>query len=115
MTKKKAPAKKVYERPLAFPVYTYVPLDIKEREKLRGIISDPVFQKAIRNAHAKKPSVNPTGTGISANPQCEQIANNRLHQLQGWEMLEAAIFAQAEEAAPRTFVPLKETYPTENQ
>jgi len=113
MTKKKAPGKPVYERPLAFPVYTYTALDYNEREKLRGIISDPVFQKAIRNAHAKKPSVNPTGTGMAPTAQCELIANNRLHQLQGWEMLEAALFAQAEEVAPRAFVPLKETYPSE--
>jgi len=113
MTKKKTLAKPTYERPLAFPVYTYMPLDLKEREKLRGIISDPVFQKVIRNAHSKKPGVNPSGTGVAPTERCELIANNRLHQLQGWEMLEAAIFAQAEETVPRAFVPLKETYPTE--
>jgi hypothetical protein len=114
MPKKKAPEKApVYQRPLAFPVYVYSQLDYNEREKLRSIISDPVFQKAIRNAHSKKPGVNPTGTGVAPNDDCATIASNRLHQLQGWEMFEAALFAQAEEAAPRTFMPLKETYPTE--
>lgn len=113
MTKKKVPAKPVYQRPTAFPIYTYVPLDLKEREQLRKIISDPVFQKVIRNAHAKKPDVNPPNSGTYASEFSLQIANNRLHQLQGWEMFEAALFRQAEEAVPRTFVPLKETYPTE--
>jgi len=116
MTKKKTPPPKppAYQRPLPFPVYTYTPLDHDEREKLRGMISDPVFQKVIRNAHARKPGVNPAGTGMAPTEHSQLIANNRLHQLQGWEMLEAAIFAQAEETLPRTFVPLKETYPTEN-
>jgi hypothetical protein len=77
------------------------------------MISDPVFQKVIRNAHSKKPKTAPEGTGVAGKENCQLIANNRLHQLQGWEMFEAALFAQAEEVVPRVHTTLKETYQSE--
>jgi hypothetical protein len=102
---------KAYDRPMPFPVFVYEKLTLEERQKLRQIIVDPVFTKALRNAHAKKPSTGPSGTGVSGTTEHSMlIANNRLHQLQGWEMFEAALFAQAEEGFARTSTQPKETY-----
>jgi hypothetical protein len=41
------------------------------------------------------------------------IANNRLHELRGWEMFQGALFMQAEEKVPRVTKTLIETYPNE--
>lgn len=110
---KKKTTKPVYERPLPFPVFTYESLVLKERERLREIFADPVFQKAIRNAHARKPNTNPHGIGVAPTEHSLLIASNRLHELRGWEMFEGAFFMQAEERVPRTQTTLTETYPSE--
>lgn len=102
-----------YDRPLPFPVFGYSPLTLPERIRLREIINDPVFNKVIRNAHCKKPTTGPEGVGIHVKTDSLLIANNRLHQLQGWEMFEAALFSQAEEKVQRTITSLVETYPSE--
>lgn len=98
-----------FKRPRAFPVRQIVPLTAPERKRFREIIQEPVFQRVIENAYAKKPSVAAQNTGCT-NPS-ELAANNRLHQLQGWEMLEAAIFAQAEEPIVKKTQYIEETYP----
>jgi hypothetical protein len=117
MTKKKAPQKELtpykYETPLPFPVFTEVPLVLEERERLRVLFSDPVFQKALRNAHARMPDKNPPGIGVVPTEHALLIANNRLHELRGWEMFQGALFMQAEEKVPRVQKTLIETYPNE--
>ncbi len=103
-----------YERPLPFPVFKFRPLLLAERERLREIINDPVMQLVIRNAHAQKPKTGPVKTGVfDLSEQSLLVANNRLHQLQGWEMFEAALFGQAEEAVHFVKPSIVETFPTE--
>lgn len=115
MTKKKAPKTTPfkYERPPIFPVFTVAPLVLSERERLRQIFADPVFQKALRNAHACMPNKNPVGIGVAPGKKSLLIANNRLHELRGWEMFEGALFMQAEEKVAREFKPLVETFPND--
>jgi len=111
MPKKKVERPRAYERPEPFPIYIAKPLELAERERLRQIFSDPVFRKALQNAHAQKPKTNPGGTGVLGITEfSEKIAANRLHQLQGWEMFEAALFAQAEERVIHKPPVLKENF-----
>jgi hypothetical protein len=106
----KTPVKAAYSRPNLFPIYIAAPLTLEERSELRKIIISPLFQKVIANAHTRKPSVVPKGTGTLGSEYCEQIATNRLHQLQGWEMFEAALFSQAETSVPAQRSNVQEKY-----
>jgi hypothetical protein len=109
--KPKTPTPPAYIRPPVFPVYVYEPLSLDERKALRAILASDVFKKALQNAHAKKPGVHVEGTGVfKVTELSPMLANNRLHQLQGWEMFEAALFMQAEETMPRQAVQIQEQY-----
>ncbi len=103
-----------YIRPTNFPIYTYTPLNLEERKALRSILLSDVFKKALQNAFAKKPSVHVQGTGVfKLDPNSSVLANNRLHQIQGWEMFEAALFMQAEEMIPRQARNMTESFQAE--
>lgn len=73
------------------------PLVYEERIRLQQILNDPVFQKAWQNAQACRPSVVPLGLDTALG---QQIGNNRLHQIQGWDMFRAALLRQILEPAP---------------
>ncbi len=83
------------------------PLVLEERTRLQAIFSDPVFRQAWTNAQAQKPSVVPVGLDGALGPQ---IGNNRLHQLQGWEMMKVALLRQAQEPRAR-ITPVTDNYP----
>lgn len=101
-----------FKRPRVFPVRVFTPLSEEERKRFREILADPVFNRVIDNAYSKMPSVNAPGTGSPTNREpCATAGNNRLHQLQGWYMLEAAIFSQAEQPILRNREQVKENYP----
>jgi hypothetical protein len=91
----------VYEAPTLFPAYRVEALNIEERKQLRNFMATPLYGKLIRNAYCKKP-----GSVAVPLPQwnehASQISINRLHQIQGWEMFEAAFFGQAEERVAPT-------------
>lgn len=77
-------------------------LDLKDRTRLASLLNDEVMQKALANAAALKPGVFFVGSGLDANATKDTamatlMANNRLHQIQGWEMFEAALFRQIED------------------
>ncbi len=78
-------------------IRTVVPLTWEERTRLRELFADPVFRKAWNNAQAAKPSV--LAAGLEG-PTGLQIGNNRLHQLQGWEMFRAALLREQLERKP---------------
>lgn len=83
------------------------PLVLDERIRLQQIFDDPVFRQAWSNAQAVKPSVVPIGLDTALGLQ---IGNNRLHQLQGWEMFKVALLRQTQE--PRLPPPkITDTYP----
>lgn len=76
-----------------------IPLVFEERNRLREIFADPVFRKAWNNALACRPSSFPAGLDSALGPQ---IGNNRLHQLQGWEMFRLALLREQHERVPKT-------------
>ena len=83
------------------------PTVLEERQKLIGMFNDAAFQKAWHNAEMCKPTLFPEGLD---GEHGGQIANNRLHQLQGWEMHKIALLRQVDD--PKIpHVPLAETYP----
>ncbi len=68
------------------------PLSFEERSVLRLALKSTAFQQALRNIRNEKPSV----FAPSLNDERgAQFANNRIHQIQGWEMFEVALGKQA--------------------
>lgn len=69
-----------------------VPLSLEEREAFRAAIKSPAFQKALRNIRNQRPSVftHELNTALGTT-----IANNRLHELRGWELYETALWKQS--------------------
>lgn len=87
-----------------------IPLLMEERDKLKEIFKDPAFVKAWRNLRVLKPSVFIATPSALAGPSGAQMANNRLHEIRGWEMFSAALLNQAKEPVIKTKVNLDE-YP----
>lgn len=112
--KKKTERKKAqaaYSPPNLFPVYPYSPLSLEERVEFREFMARPVFAKLIRNAYCRKPSSMAVSGGVAKWDQhSTEASSHRLHQIQGWEMFEAAFFQQAEERIVRQNKPLEEQY-----
>lgn len=71
-----------------------VPLELKDRTRLMALLDDPIFQKAWTNAQMSKPS--PFAGGLNT-ALGDRIATNRLHELRGWMMFEAALLRQCED------------------
>lgn len=93
--------------PVASPLTTeeveyrpILPLTFEQRIELKTLFDKPVFRQAWNNAQAKKPSIVPRGLDTDLGPQ---IGNNRLHQIQGWELFRAALLQQLD--APRPIPP----------
>ena len=70
-----------------------IPLSPAEREELRAIFANPVFVKALANARLSKPALLIGDTRMDT-ALAGQIASNRLSQLQGWALFEAALIRQ---------------------
>ena len=82
-------------------------LEYKDRLHLAKLFNDPVFVTAWKNAHAMRPSL------FTDNLNSELgsvIATNRLHELRGWSMFEAALLKQARDPVRLRSV-LRENYP----
>lgn len=90
----------------------FMPLLMEERNRLNEIFRDPVFIKAWRNLRVYKPGAFPANASTLAGPSGLQIAANRLHQIQGWEMFVVALLNQAKEPVVKKNTPLQE-YPNE--
>lgn len=73
-------------------------LTLTERQELRAFYGSELWKKVWRNALTLAPSSNiPDG-----NPQLTGIlANNRFHQMQGWEKFRRALADQIQEAPQR--------------
>ena len=85
----------------------YVALALPERTRLLALLDDPVFQQAWANAQLSKPSCFSGGSNTALGTQ---MASDRLHQLQGWALFEAALLRQCEDPKLER-KPLQETYP----
>ncbi len=68
------------------------PLSLDERTALRLALKSPGFQKALRNIRHQKPSPFTAELNTTLG---STIANNRLHEIRGWEMFEVALGKQA--------------------
>ncbi len=84
-----------------------VPLTLDERVRLRAIFKEPAFVKAWKNAKTFAPGPNPSGLNAELG---DRIAVNRLHEMRGWVMFEAAILRQVEDP-PLKAVKVVENYP----
>lgn len=94
-----------------------IALELSHRARLIELLNDPVMQAALANVLLQKPGVFFGGSATEAHKagdvgMATLLANNRLHQIQGWELFEAALFAQANDPRPPR-APVNETYPTE--
>lgn len=88
------PRKKKTTEPLAVteavPAVAPIELSVIERRDLRIMLNSPLFVKAWTLAHTLKPS--PARADRAYEGQFgQQIANNKLHQILGWEMFAAAL------------------------
>lgn len=88
-----------------------IPLSHEERVELRKLFASDLYRKAFHNARLMKPSAF-AGTEALNGPLGGQIANNRLHQMQGWDQFEAALAVQALDPKPER-KPLEETFPAD--
>lgn len=88
----------------------FTPLVMAERDRLNEIFRDPVFLKAWRNLRAYKPGVFMTNPTVLAGPTGAQMANNRFHEIRGWEMFVAALLNQGKEPTVKRKTALEE-YP----
>lgn len=76
----------------SMPVGKAQNLTSNEIEEFRAAVSNASFQKALRNALLRKPSV---FSGAKVSDQFSTLSNNNVLQiLRGWEMFEAALFSQ---------------------
>ncbi len=102
-----------YAAPRLFPLYKHQPLELEERVKFREFMGSNLFRKLIHNAYCYKPASIAVKGGLDGwNDQSESVSSHRLHQIQGWEMFEAAFFRQAEEVIPKQNKPIEEQYQT---
>lgn len=99
----------IHDSPTLFPAYRMEPLTLLERQELREFMATPLYRKLVKNAYCKKPS-SYLGPLANWNEHSAQVSINRLHQIQGWEMFEAALFSQAEEKVERSKIPVEESF-----
>lgn len=90
-------------------------LNLEERTHLAALLNDPVMQRALGNCARCKPGVfiAAAGPDVAAHKSAELAtlaANNRLHEIRGWELFEAALYRQLEDPKPRR-EPTAENYP----
>ena len=75
-----------------------------EKQRLRALITDPVYVKLMRIVEGKKPSSNCANAGsVARDAFSNDRANARLGEIRGWEMHIMAIYmALTDAVAPRT-------------
>ena len=71
-----------------------VALTLEDRTALRAFFASAPFKKALHNARLKQPSVFTAGLDTMLGAT---ISNNRLHEIRGWKLFEAALGTQVED------------------
>jgi hypothetical protein len=79
----------------------------EEKGELRAFFEGRVWKKVLANVRLSRPSLFPLGLDGALGPQ---IAINRLHQLQGWKLLEVALAQPILAPLPKR-AQLVESYP----
>lgn len=87
---RKGPLKPGVTLPAAEPILRAprVQLSLEERTALRAVFATPAYVKAWNNAQHAKPGAFPVELNSALGAV---IANNRLHEIRGWEMCVAAL------------------------
>lgn len=87
-----------------------VPLSLEERVELRAWLSTPLARKVWNNVRSFRPN--------SGLPKAELnsalggvFANNRLHEMRGWDAFETAFILQAHDPKPINKTPVPDNYP----
>lgn len=91
--------KKLTEERAEAPTYTR--LVMEERDRLKVLLSDPVFKKAWNNAERSKPSAFPSMPQQFEGQFGDNAAGHRLAQIQGWELFKAALLRETLEIVPK--------------
>lgn len=82
-----------------------VPFSYEERVELRRVFESKAFKKALLNCRHGKPSADiPFSVLNSAIGGI--VANNRLHEIRGWEKFERELARQANDPAAKLTVPV---------
>jgi hypothetical protein len=71
-----------------------VALTFEDRTAIKAFFASAPFKKVLHNARLKQPPVFTPGLDT---PLGSVIANNRLHEIRGWKMFEAALGSQVED------------------
>ncbi len=69
-------------------------LTLEDRTALRTMFASVAFKKALHNARLSRPPLTAPGLDSALGGI---VANNRLHQMQGWAMFETALGRQVED------------------
>lgn len=83
------------------------PLNLDERKALRELFASALWKKVWKNAQLGAPSCLLLGLDGALGGV---IANNRIHQMQGWELFKAALAKQVMDPVPRAPRPV-DNYP----
>lgn len=74
-----------------------VALTLEDRTALRTFFASSPFKRAWANAKLNEP---PVPLADLSGPLGEKIANNRIHEMRGWKLFEAALLKQLNDPAP---------------
>lgn len=87
-----------------------VPLSLEEREELRRVLGTPLMRKVWNNVRTFRPN-----SGLSKAELNSELggvfANNRLHEMRGWDAFETAFILQAHEQKAPARTPVPDNYP----
>jgi hypothetical protein len=99
MPRKKGAAAGVAPREVEDTIIREEPLVLtfEDRTALRAMFASAPFRKALHNARLSRPPVTAPGLDTALGGI---VANNRLHQMQGWAMFESALGRQVEDPKP---------------
>mgnify|MGYP001156746359 FL=1 len=92
-------------------------LTVQEKQKIRVLYADPIFNKVLSMAEEHKPSVliAESGLNITSPEMSQAVVNNRFHQLQGWEMFKGVFLGILEIQKNKTRESIRDDFPDEGR
>lgn len=79
-------------------------LTLDERNALKATFTSAGFKKLLQNVRLKKPSAFTPHLNEALGAQ---VANNRLHEIRGWELFEAALWVEIQDPGIRKTAPVE--------
>lgn len=87
-----------------------VQLSLEEREEFRRLLATPLMRKVWNNVRSYRPSSGLAKAELNS-ALGGVFANNRLHEMRGWDSFEAAFILQAHDPKPVQRQPVPDNYP----